>query len=81
MDGYLSDAGSAPSRWPFTVVPYSDQDAWDVAMYMNAHERPQDPRYRGDLAATRKAYHDSPMSLYGTTVNGHLLGADPASDR
>lgn len=59
----------------------SDQDAWDVAMYMNAHERPQDPRYRGDLAATRKAYHDSPMSLYGTTVNGHLLGADPASDR
>lgn len=56
----------------------SDQDAWDVAMYMDAHERPQDPRYQGDLAQTRKAYHDSPMSLYGTTVNGHLLGSQPA---
>jgi len=57
----------------------SDQDAWDVAMYMDAHERPQDPRYKGDLAATRKAYHDTPMSLYGTTVNGHLLGSAPAT--
>ncbi|AND67640.1 hypothetical protein ATSB10_01860 [Dyella thiooxydans] len=57
----------------------TDQDAWDVAMYMDGHERPQDPRYKGDLAATRKAYHDSPMSLYGTTVNGHLLGSAPAT--
>lgn len=57
----------------------TDQDAWDVAMYMDAHERPQDPRYKGDLSATRKAYHDTPMSLYGTTVNGHLLGSGPAS--
>ncbi|MBU6246445.1 MAG: c-type cytochrome [Xanthomonadaceae bacterium] len=56
----------------------TDQDAWDVAMYMDAHERPQDPRFKGDLAATRKAYHDTPMSLYGTTVNGHLLGSAPA---
>ncbi|HET6432907.1 c-type cytochrome [Dyella sp.] len=56
----------------------SDQDAWDVAMYMNSHERPQDPRFTGDVAATRKAYHDTPMSLYGTRVNGHLLGAPPA---
>ena len=55
-----------------------DQDAWDVAMYMDAHERPQDPRYAGDVAATRAKYHDTPMSLYGTTVNGHLLGSEPA---
>lgn len=59
----------------------SDQDAWDVAMYMDGHERPQDPRYRGDLAATRKAYHDTPMSLYGTVVNGHRLGAGPESGK
>ncbi|TAM39194.1 MAG: c-type cytochrome, partial [Rhodanobacter sp.] len=52
----------------------SDQDAWDVAMFMDAHERPQDPRYAGSVSATRKKYHDSPMSLYGTEVNGHLLG-------
>ncbi|HET6804070.1 MAG TPA: c-type cytochrome [Frateuria sp.] len=56
----------------------SDQEAWDVAMFMDAHERPQDPRFNGDLAATRKAFHDTPMSLYGRRVNGHLLGAQPA---
>ena len=57
----------------------SDQDAWDVAMYMDAHERPQDPRYQGNLAETRKLYHNTPMSLYGTTVDGRLLGAHPAT--
>jgi thiosulfate dehydrogenase len=59
----------------------SDQDALDVAMFMDAHERPQDPRYSGDLAATRKQFHDTPQSLYGTTVNGHLLGSAPAGRR
>ena len=53
----------------------SDQQAWDVAQFMNSHERPQDPRYKGSIAATRAEYHDSPNDLYGTTVNGHLLGA------
>ena len=59
----------------------SDQDAWDVAMFMDAHERPQDPRYKGDLAQTRKQYHDTPMSLYGTEVNGHVLGSEPATKK
>ena len=53
----------------------SDQDAWDVAMFMDAHERPQDPRFNGSVGETRKKYHDTPMSLYGTESNGHLLGA------
>jgi len=52
----------------------SDQDAWDVAYFMDAHERPQDPRYAGSIPATRAKYHDSPQSLYGTVVNGKLLG-------
>lgn len=55
-----------------------DQQAWDVAMYMNAHERPQDPRFTGDVAATRKQFHDDPNSLYGIEVEGRLLGANPA---
>lgn len=55
----------------------SDQDAWDVAMFMDAHERPQDPRYTGDLGATRAKYHDTTDSLYGIEVNGHLLGSSP----
>jgi len=52
----------------------SDQDAWDVAYFMNAHERPQDPRFKGSVEETRKKYHDTPQSLYGVEVNGQLLG-------
>jgi len=61
----------------------SDQEAWDVAYFMNAHERPQDPRYRGDVAETRKQYHDSDDSLYGLEINGKVLGANapPAGGR
>ena len=55
-----------------------DQQAWDVAMFMNSHERPQDPRYTGDVADTRRAFHDDPNSLYGIEINGALLGANPA---
>ncbi|MGH8116804.1 MAG: c-type cytochrome [Rhodanobacteraceae bacterium] len=53
----------------------SDQDAWDVAYFMDAHERPQDPRFTGNVAATRKKYHDSQWSLYGKEVNGRVLGS------
>ena len=57
----------------------SVQDAWDVALYMNGHERPQDPRFTGDVAETRRQFHDDPDSPYGTTVDGRLLGANPAT--
>lgn len=52
----------------------SDQQAWDVAMFMDSHERPQDPRYHGSIAATRAKYHDSADDMYGVKVNGVLLG-------
>ena len=56
-----------------------DQDAWDLAMFMNSHERPQDPRFAGSVAATRKKYHDSEDSMYGRTVGGHVLGSAAAA--
>lgn len=52
----------------------TDQEAWDVATFMNSHERPQDPRFQGSIAATRQKHHDSPEDMYGRTVNGQLLG-------
>lgn len=55
-----------------------DQQAWDVAMFMNAQERPQDPRFTGDVASTRKKFHDDANSLYGLEIEGRLLGNDPA---
>ncbi|CUJ09777.1 c-type cytochrome [Achromobacter xylosoxidans] len=54
----------------------SDQEAWDVAYFMNAHERPQDPRHTESVAKTRAKYHDSEDSLYGLEINGHLLGSE-----
>jgi thiosulfate dehydrogenase len=55
-----------------------EQEAWDVAYFIDGQSRPQDPRFDGDLEATRKKHHNSPFDLYGTTVNGVLLG-DPAN--
>jgi len=71
-------AGFIKANMPFSRGGrLSDQDAWDVAMYMDGHERPQDPRFNGNVAATRKAFHDDPDSLYGTEVDGHRLGSQP----
>ena len=52
----------------------SDQDAWDVAYYMNAHERPQDPRFNGSVQETQEKYHDAKTDLYGQKINGKILG-------
>ena len=56
----------------------TDQQAWDVAMFMNAHERPQDPRFTGNLDDTREKFHNDPNSLYGLEVDGRLLGSNPS---
>lgn len=53
------------------------QQAWDVATYIDSQERPQDPRFAGSVAQTRKQFHDNEFSLYGKMVNGHLLGSPP----
>ena len=44
----------------------TDQQAWDVAMFMNSHERPNDPRAKGSLAQARDQFHDE-YCLYGRT--------------
>lgn len=51
------------------------QDSWDVARFINSHERPQDPRFTGDVTETREKFHNSKLSLYGLRVNGQLLGS------
>jgi thiosulfate dehydrogenase len=53
----------------------SDQEAWDVAAYMNSHERPQDPRHDGDLKATTEQFHGGKFDYYGKRRNleGRLL--------
>jgi len=58
----------------------SDQDAWDVAAFINAQERPQDPRFNGNLAETARLYHTGHYDYYGKrlTPDGRPLGDDPA---
>lgn len=54
----------------------TDQQAWDVAYYINNQERPQDPRYTGDIKETRAKYLDSfhVHTSYGLEHDGKLLG-------
>ncbi|WP_373002289.1 c-type cytochrome [Marinobacter sp.] len=55
-----------------------DQEAWDIAYYVSSQERPQDPRYTGDvketLEQTREAFHKH--SMYGRIreSDGQMLG-------
>ena len=54
----------------------SDEQAWDVAAYINTHERPQDPRLvEGSVEKTRLKFHaNDGVNVYGQTVNGVLVG-------
>lgn len=55
----------------------TNQQAWDVAAFVNSHSRPQDPRFTGKVQTTRERYHTED-SYYGRVVNGRLLGAPAA---
>ncbi|WP_246226021.1 c-type cytochrome [Pelistega suis] len=65
---YNMPLGQAPSL--------TDQEAWDIGQFVSSQERPQDPRYTGDVKETRAKYEETfhKHSLYGTEVNGKLLG-------
>lgn len=69
-------AGFYQANTPFALGDtLTDQRAWDVATFMDSHERPLDPLFAGSVEATRAKNHDSPSSMYGKAVNGHVLGS------
>jgi thiosulfate dehydrogenase len=75
MSSIANAAGFIKANMPFSQGnTLTDAEAWDVASYMDSQERPQDPRFSGSVAETRKLHHDSPMDMYGQTVNGVVLG-------
>ena len=54
----------------------SEQDAWDVAAYVNSRPRPQDPRFAESIEKTREKFHaNHEFDFYGREVDGLLLGA------
>jgi len=62
-------------------IELTAQEAWDVAAFINSHERPQDPRFNGDLAETKRGFHGSKYDYYGVRKgpSGRLLGEPPPS--
>jgi len=54
----------------------SEQQAWDVAAYINAKSRPRDPRQVGDLADADVTFHDHDCR-YADVVDGAALGGRP----
>ncbi|MBX3479588.1 MAG: c-type cytochrome [Caulobacter sp.] len=52
----------------------SDQEAWDVAAFINSHERPKDPRQTGSVEDNARRNHTGGKTYYGQVVNGRLLG-------
>lgn len=46
-----------------------------MALFINSHERPQDPRYTGDAQETREKYANfHNWTRYGTEFKGRILG-------
>lgn len=52
----------------------SDQQAWDVAAFVDSRERPKDPRQTGTIADAAEKFHSGEKTFYGKTLNGVLLG-------
>ncbi|HEX4984780.1 MAG TPA: c-type cytochrome [Burkholderiales bacterium] len=53
-----------------------EQDAWDVAAFVNSRPRPQDPRFTDSTEKTREKFHAGhAFDFYGREVDGALLGA------
>ena len=54
----------------------SEQDAWDIAQFVDSQERPQDARYTGNVKETRELYLDTfhKYTMYGLEYEGKVLG-------
>jgi thiosulfate dehydrogenase len=50
----------------------TDQEAWDVAYFINSQARPKDPRQKGSIDSAKKEFHDENCS-YGKEINGAKL--------
>lgn len=76
MGSVKNAAAFVHANMPFGAVgTLSVQQAWDVAQFIDSQDRPQDPRFHGNVTETRDKFHRSKFSMYGKVVNGKRLGA------
>ncbi len=74
MGRIANAAGFIKANMPFGQgYSLTDQQAWDVAAFVDAHERPRDPRQTGSIEEARAKHHKS-GDYYGKVVLGDLLG-------
>lgn len=59
----------------------SAQDAWDVAAFVDSHERPKDPRQLGSVTDNAKANFAGQKTFYGRAIGGKILGGGVPSAR
>lgn len=82
MGSVKNAAAFIHANMPFGAVgTLTVQQAWDVAQYVDSHDRPQDPRFNGNIAQTRAKFHNSKFSMYGKVVDGHQLDASGKNER
>jgi thiosulfate dehydrogenase len=75
-------AGFIKANMPFDQPrTLRDQDAWDVAAFIDSHERPKDPRQTGSVAENAKANFAGQKSYYGQLVGGKMLGTGVPGQR
>ncbi len=75
-------AGFVRANMPFDQPgSLTDQEAWDVAAFVDSHERPADPRQNGTVAENAKANFSGQKSYYGQVVAGKMLGTGVAGER
>lgn len=66
-------AGFVKHNMPLGNANLTDAEVWDVVIYMNSHERPQDPRWIGSVADTRRFFHRA-ADTYGLKSPSGVLG-------
>jgi thiosulfate dehydrogenase len=77
MSRLANAAGFIKANMPFgNGMSLTDQQAWDVAAFVDSHERPPDPRQfqRGISIEEARQRHHASGDFYGQVVNGDLLG-------
>jgi thiosulfate dehydrogenase len=75
-------AGFVRANMPFDQPgTLTDQQARDVAAFIDSHERPKDPRQTGSVAENAKANFSGQKSYYGQIVGGKLLGTGVPGER
>lgn len=70
-------AGFIKHNMPLGNADLSDAEAWDVALYINSYQRPQDPRWLGSVEDTRRFFQRG-TNTYGLSTPNGLMGDEGA---